>query len=51
MRIEEVVKSSEQRSVDMKKKDAKRTQLAAKKAAINLRIRKSQQQLQKLNST
>ena len=50
MRIEEVVTSAEQRSVDLKKKAAKRAKLAAKRAAINLRIRKAQQQLQKLNS-
>ena len=50
MRIKEVVTSAEQRSVDLKKKAAKRAALTAKKAAINLRIRKSQQQLQKLSS-
>jgi len=51
MRIEEVIIDAEQRSVDLKKKAAKRVELAAKRAAINLRIRKSQQQLQKLNNS
>jgi hypothetical protein len=50
MRIEEVVSSAEQRSVDLKKKAAKRAELTAKKASANLRIRKAQQQLQKLNT-
>ena len=50
MRIEEVVPSAEQQSVDLKKKAAKQAELAAKKAAANLKIRKAQQQLQKLNS-
>ena len=50
MLIKEVVTSAEQRSVDLKKKAAKRVALTTKKAAINLRIRKSQQQLQRLNS-
>jgi hypothetical protein len=50
MRIEEVVSSAEQRSVDLKKQAAKQAQLTAKKAAANLKIRKAQQQLQKLNS-
>ena len=49
MRIKEVVTSAEQRSVDLKKKIAKKSNLNAKKAAANLRIRKAQQQLQKLN--
>ena len=49
MRIKEVV-STEQRSVDLKKKAAKRAKLTTKKADINLHIRKSQQQLQKLNT-
>lgn len=49
MRIEEIV-SAEQRSVELKKKAAKRVELAAKRAAINLRIRKSQQQLQKISN-
>jgi len=50
MRIEEVVKSAEQRSVDLKKKVAKQAKLTAKKATANLKIRKAQQQLQKLNT-
>lgn len=50
MRIEEVVSSAEQRSVDLKKKAARRTALAAKKAEANLKIRKAQQKLQKLNT-
>ena len=50
MRIEEVVTDAEQRSVDQKNKAAKRVKLAAKRSAINLRIRKAQQQLQKLNT-
>ncbi|MFC1779108.1 hypothetical protein ACFLZU_02035 [Thermodesulfobacteriota bacterium] len=50
MRIEEVVTGAEQRSVDLKKKAAKRANLTAKKSAANLRIRKAQQQLQKLNT-
>ena len=50
MRIEEVVTSAEQRSVDLKKKAAKRVKLAAKRSDINLRIRKAHQQLQKLNT-
>lgn len=49
MRIEEVVSSAEKRSVDLKKQAAKRAALTAKKAAANLKIRKAQQQLQKLN--
>ena len=49
MRIKEVV-SAEQRSVELKKKAAKRVKLAAKRADINHRIHKAQQQLQKLNS-
>jgi len=50
MRIEEVVSSAEQRSVDLKKQAAKRAALSAQKAAANLKIRKAQQKLQKLNS-
>lgn len=50
MRIEEVVSSAEQRSVDLKKKQAKRSDLTAKKAEANLKIRKAQKQLQKLNT-
>lgn len=50
MRIEEVVSSAEQRSVDLKKKAARRANLTAKKATANLRIRKAQQQLQKLSN-
>lgn len=50
MRIKEVITSAEQRSVNLKKKAAKRAALAAKKAAASLRIRKAQQKLQKLNS-
>ena len=49
MRIEEVVSDAEQRSFDLKKKAAKRANLTAKKAAANIKIRKAQQQLQKLN--
>ncbi len=51
MRIEEVVTSAEQRSVELKTKTAKRAKLTAQKAAANLKIRKAQQQLQKLNNT
>jgi hypothetical protein len=51
MRIEEVVSSAEQRSVDLKKKAAKRAELTAKRAAANLKIRKAQRQLQKLNNS
>lgn len=51
MRIEEVVTSAEQQSVDLKKKAAKHAALTAKKAAANLSIRKAQQKLQKLNTT
>jgi len=51
MRIEEVASDAEQRSVDLKKKAAKRAELTAKKAAANLKIRKAQQQMQKLNGT
>lgn len=51
MRIEEVVSSAEQRGVELKKKTAKRANLTAKKAEANLKIRKAQQQLQKLNNT
>lgn len=51
MRIEEVVSSAEQRSVDLKKQAAKRAQLSAKKASATLKIRKAQQQLQKLNNS
>ena len=50
MRIEEVVTDAEQRSVDLKKKAAKQSNLAAKRAAANLKIRKAQKQLQKLNT-
>ena len=50
MRIEEVVTDAEQRSVDLKKKAARNAELVAKKAAANMKIRKAQQQLQKLNS-
>ncbi len=50
MRIEEVVSSAEQRSVELKKKQAKQINLNAKKAEANLKIRKAQQQLQKLNT-
>lgn len=50
MRIEEVVSDAEQRSVDLKKKAAKQATLSAKKAAANLKIRKAQQRLQKLNT-
>ncbi len=50
MRIKEVVTSAEQRSVDLKKKAAKRAKQAAKRAAANLKIHKAQKQLQKLNS-
>jgi hypothetical protein len=50
MRIEEVVKSAEQRSVDLKKKIAKQTNLTARKATADLKVRKAQQQLQKLNT-
>lgn len=51
MRIEEVVSSAEQRSVDLKKKAAKQAKVSAQKAAAQLKIRKAQQRLQKLNST
>jgi len=50
MRIEEVASDAEQRSVELKKKAAKQAALSAKKAAANLKIRKAQQQLQKLGS-
>ena len=50
MRIEEVISSAEQRSVDLKKKIAKQTSLNAKKASANLKISKAQKQLQKLNT-
>ena len=50
MRIEEVVTGAEQRSVELKKKTAKRAGLTAKKAAAKLKIRKAQQKLQKMNS-
>lgn len=50
MRIEEVVSSAEQRSVELKKRAAKQAGLTAKKATANLKIRKAQQQLQKLNT-
>ena len=49
MLIKEIV-SAEKRSVDLKNKAAKRVKHAAKRAAINLRIRKANQQLQKLNT-
>ena len=51
MLIKEVVSSAEQRSVELKKKAAKQAKITAKKAAANLKIRKAQQQLQKLNLT
>ena len=50
MRIEEVVNSAEQQSVDLKKKAAKRAALTAKKATATLSIRKAQQKLQKLTN-
>ena len=50
MRLAEVITDAEQRSVDQKKKAAKRVKLAAKRSDINLRIHKAQQQLQKLNT-
>lgn len=50
MRIEEVVSDAEKRSVELKKKAAKQAKVTAQKAAANLKIRKTQQQLQKLNS-
>ena len=50
MRIEEVVSSADQRSVELKKQAAKRAALTAKKADANLKIRKAQQKLQKLNT-
>jgi hypothetical protein len=50
MRIEEVVTDAEQRSVDLKKKAAKQSNLAAKRSAANLKIRKAHQTLQKLNT-
>ena len=48
--MEEFVTSAEHRSVDLKKKAAKQSNLAAKKAAANLKIRKAQKQLQKLST-
>ena len=50
MHIEEVVSSAEQHSVDLKKKAAKQAKVSAQKAAAQLKIRKAQQRLQKLNT-
>ena len=50
MKIDEIVNDAAQHSVDLKKKVAKQAQLTAKKAAANLKLRKAQQQLQKLNN-
>ena len=50
MRIEEVVKSAEQRSVELKQQAAKKAKLSADRASARLKIRKAQQQLQKLNT-
>ncbi len=49
MRIEEVVSSAEQRSVELKQQAAKQAKLSADKAAARFKISKAQQKLQKLN--